>query len=61
MWIFPPHFPRESPESPGIFPQYFRMEISLIFPSKFRSVIKGHTKGPSCKKHPSDVLMSILW
>ena len=29
---------------------YFRIEISLIFPSKFQSVMKGDTKGLSCEK-----------
>ena len=30
---------------------YFQMEISLVFPSKCQSVIKGHSNGPSCEKN----------
>ena len=43
MWIFPPLFPRESPR---IFPHGNFPHVSL----KMQSVIKGHTKGPSCKR-----------
>ena len=55
MWIFPPIFPRESP---GIFPYGSFPHISL-------KISKCHKRSlqrvPVVKKHPSDVLMSILW
>ena len=63
-WKFPYNFPAEIQEKwrenflCGYFPLfslenhrgYFHTELSLIFPSKCQSAMKGHTKGPSYEK-----------
>ena len=43
-------FHKRMQNSIGLYRPISNMEISLIFPSKCQSVIKGHAKGPSCEK-----------